>query len=799
MNALTQLPVLSPALLGILSAAAVGLLLVFFWSLYRREQSLANYDVRKSLEGKSNKWIEKRANEMVRMEAFRIAGDLRAHLEQWEDAAELYKKGGNYIRAAECHIASGNSASAALAYIGSQNYERAASLFKENGDYHRAAEAYLKADDPMRAARTFEQGGAFEQAAEIYLEQGLYRRAARMYEKKENWSRAADALWRCFGQERARLTEELSDLASMPLKVLARQSGDMFREAGRFEEAIEAYQAGRWLQEKALALEEAGRYLEAAQTYLETEDVLKAAHCYEQAGEDRKAAGLQAEHHLSEGNEREAISYLEAAGEYFKAAEIYKKFEEWARAGENFQEAKDYREAARMYEQEEDFEKAANALEQEGDFAAAANFYIRAGNPAAQAEALEKAGDFIGAGSNHFERGLLDRAIAVLQKVELNAPEYATASLLLGQVFREKGMHDLAIEYFKRSIEGRELSRGNLENFYQLAVCAEGMEDVDEAAAIFEKIVVVDFHYKDVADRLNAIRSSRTQVETPSTPDQEATVGRPVGQLMESAAVSQSQRYTLLEEIGRGGMGIVYKATDNVLEREVAFKMLPSDLKEHPQALKNFFREAKSAARLNHPNIVTVFDAGEEGGTYYIAMEYIEGETIKQILNREVKLPIKAVLVIAGQVCKSLEYAHSRRIVHRDIKSSNIMWTPDKQVKLMDFGLAKVIEKVKGYQTIASGTPYYMSPEQTLGRNIDHRTDLYSLGITIFEMATGKLPFMHGDAAYHHVHTAAPEAKSISADVPDTLSRIVSRCMEKNPDDRFQDAKELFNALRKVV
>jgi len=263
--------------------------------------------------------------------------------------------------------------------------------------------------------------------------------------------------------------------------------------------------------------------------------------------------------------------------------------------------------------------------------------------------------------------------------------------------------------------------------------------------------------------------------------------------------MGRDERYTLVEEVGRGGMGIVYKARDNILERMVAFKILPTSLKEHPQALKNFFREAKSAARLNHPNIVTVYDAGEEGGTYYIAMEYVEGETIKQILNREGVLPVKAVIMIAGQICKALEYAHGRKIVHRDIKSSNIMWTPEKQVKLMDFGLAKVIEEVKGYQTIASGTPYYMSPEQTLGRNIDHRTDIYSLGITMFEMATGKLPFRHGDAAYHHVHTPPPEAKEQNDGLPENLNDIILRCMQKKPEDRYHNAKELFKALKKVV
>jgi len=343
------------------------------------------------------------------------------------------------------------------------------------------------------------------------------------------------------------------------------------------------------------------------------------------------------------------------------------------------------------------------------------------------------------------------------------------------------------------------VSRSNLENYYQLALCTEQMGKLEDAAAIFEQILVLDFHFKDAAERLHDIKSQKTVAEVPGRLDQEATLSKPAPSLVYPISAIKSERYSLLDEIGRGGMGIVYKAQDNTLDRIVAFKVLPSNLKDHPQALKNFFREAKSAARLNHPNIVTVYDAGEEGGTYYIAMEFVEGETVKQILNREERLPVKAVLMIAGQVCRALEYAHERRIVHRDIKSSNIMWTHDKQVKLMDFGLAKVIEEVKGYQTIASGTPYYMSPEQTLGRNIDHRTDLYSLGITMFEMATGRLPFMSGDASYHHVHTPPPEAKTIVPELPSALSAIILRCMQKKPEERFQSARDTFNALREVV
>ena len=157
-------------------------------------------------------------------------------------------------------------------------------------------------------------------------------------------------------------------------------------------------------------------------------------------------------------------------------------------------------------------------------------------------------------------------------------------------------------------------------------------------------------------------------------------------------------------------MGIVYKAEDTVLERVVAYKVLPDALKENPQALKNFLREAKSAAKLNHPNIVTVYDAGEQDGIYYIAMEYVDGSTLKEIVKHRGPISPGGIVHVLAQMCEGLAFAHDKKIVHRDVKTANTMWTRDRKAKIMDFGLAKVVEEVRNHTTVVSGTPYYMSP-----------------------------------------------------------------------------------------
>jgi serine/threonine protein kinase len=264
-----------------------------------------------------------------------------------------------------------------------------------------------------------------------------------------------------------------------------------------------------------------------------------------------------------------------------------------------------------------------------------------------------------------------------------------------------------------------------------------------------------------------------------------------------TAPVSQ-KRYEIVRELGRGGMGVVYLARDSVLEREVAYKVLPEGLRSNPNALKNFLREAKAAAQLNHANIVTVYDAGESEHGFYMAMELVEGTTLKEILRQRGAVSANAVVYIMRQMAAALSYAHGKKVVHRDIKTANTMWTSERQVKIMDFGLAKLMEEVRNATTMISGTPFYMSPEQTLGRDVDHRTDIYSLGVTIFELATGELPFQKGNVPYHHVHTAPPDPRSIKADIPTGLSSVILRCLQKAPGERFQSAKELLEELDRL-
>jgi serine/threonine-protein kinase len=228
----------------------------------------------------------------------------------------------------------------------------------------------------------------------------------------------------------------------------------------------------------------------------------------------------------------------------------------------------------------------------------------------------------------------------------------------------------------------------------------------------------------------------------------------------------------------------------------VALKRLPENLREHPNAVALFEREARAAAALNHTNIVTLFDAGEDGGNYFITMELLEGQPLNAILERASQLSARDTARLGIQIAAGLQYAHDQRIVHRDIKTSNLFFTRDHKVKIMDFGIAKSLEEVRRTTTVVGGTPYYMAPEQAAGESVDHRADLYAFGVTLFQMATGTLPFADGDVTYRHRHEEPPDPREFVAELPERLARIILQLMSKDVEDRPQSAAAVATELR---
>jgi DNA-binding winged helix-turn-helix (wHTH) protein len=263
------------------------------------------------------------------------------------------------------------------------------------------------------------------------------------------------------------------------------------------------------------------------------------------------------------------------------------------------------------------------------------------------------------------------------------------------------------------------------------------------------------------------------------------------------AAGCRIGNYEILEPVGGGAMGEVYKARDQRLGRVVALKFLPADLTRDPSARQRFLREAQAVAQLDHPNVATIYETGEtEGSRAFLALAFYEGETLQQKLEQG-PLPLAEALEIARQIARGLAAAHHRQIVHRDIKPANVMVLPDGTVKLLDFGLAKLAGATTVTQPSTSpGTPAYKSPEQTLGEKVDSRSDLWALGVVLYEMVNGRVPFggEYEQAVIYSILNEPPRPVESGA-FPSQLSEVIERALAKDPAERYQTAEELESDL----
>ena len=260
-------------------------------------------------------------------------------------------------------------------------------------------------------------------------------------------------------------------------------------------------------------------------------------------------------------------------------------------------------------------------------------------------------------------------------------------------------------------------------------------------------------------------------------------------------------RYEVIAPLGQGAMGTVYKAIDPLIERTVAIKTINLNLSKEERAEfeERFYREAKSAGRLSHANIVTIYDVGETDDIAYIAMEYLEGESLREMLDSGVVLPVEMIGEIAARIASALNYAHENQVVHRDIKPANIMITANRDVKIMDFGIAQIPTGSRTQLGTVLGSPKYMAPEQVAGQSTDGKTDIFALGVVLYEMLTGTTPFSGDNLSaimYKILNEEPAPPSTINPRVPPVFDRIVSRALAKRPEDRYQTAREFARDLR---
>lgn len=378
--------------------------------------------------------------------------------------------------------------------------------------------------------------------------------------------------------------------------------------------------------------------------------------------------------------------------------------------------------------------------------------------------------------------------------------ESAETNRMMGLALQGQGQLDMAFDRFRR-VPMNEAVMGNL---YSLAMDFERKRQFNKAEAVYEHMAAYDKAYKDIKTKLSRAKNLSETVMLGGGG------GHPGGTiLLEGGAVEKPMlgRYQVEKELGKGAMGVVYLGKDPKIGRVVAIKTMALSQEfagdELVDARERFFREAETAGRLQHQNIVTIFDAGEEHDLAYIAMEFLKGKDLADHCKGDQLLAVPLVLSIVARVAEALAYAHKQNVVHRDIKPANIMYEVQSDtVKVTDFGIARITDSSKTKTGLVLGTPSFMSPEQLAGKKVDGRSDLYSLGVMLFQMLAGVLPF-RGDSMselmYKIANEEAPDIRIIRPELPQSLADIVALSLSKRPETRYQTGDQFAVDLRSVM
>jgi tetratricopeptide (TPR) repeat protein len=736
------------------------------------------------------------AKRAARRGEFLQAGRLFEAAGDWGAAAEAYERAQAYADAAVACERQGQAAKAARLLETAGQFGRAAELLLRGGQPARAAALYLKGGEDVKAAEAYEKAGEAERAATLFAKQEAYDRAAGLRERLGQALPAAELLERHLDRLRLRTTEETPEGLRFRQET-ARRAAALFTRAGEHARAARLLLAQELESEAAEACCLAGEWERGLEILLRRGQFDRAAALCRAHGRSAELPLILGEQHAAAGRDGEAAQAFETAGLWWRAGELYERAGQHARAAEMYAQHGDEERAAEMFVAAREPARAAAALERMGRFAAAARQYQEAGALREAAQALQRAGDLYGAAQMLLQIQAADDAVRLLQQIPAETPEYRQAAGQLGDLFLQRGLLGPAREKFEQAAALATASRDQVHSHYQLGVISELQGQPTEALRFFEKVMAERLDYRDVQARVSAIRRQFSAT---------AAMGSIEGATQAIGATTAgptrtmgTSRYRILRELGRGGMGIVYQAEDTVLRRPVAYKVLPDAIRDDPKALEYFLREARIAASLQHPNIVTIYDAGQAGQQVYIAMEFVEGRSLESLLDEKGCLPLPQTLEIFRQACRSLAHAHARQIVHRDVKPGNMMLAAGGVVKLMDFGLAAVVTEVTAKVTSIRGTPFYMAPEQILGQMLSPHTDQYALGCTLYHMATGHPPFVEGDVLYHHIHTAPASPRTGNPAIPVWLDAIILRSMAKEPATRFPSVAALWQEVESCL
>lgn len=689
---------------------------------------------------------------------------------------------------------------------------RAARCFEKAGEgfCYRAGSLYEKCELHDRAAR------AFEKAGQYYRRKGNYKRAGDAFFYAGVWDAAADAYAKVLVSQRS--THDHTRL----LETVRRLGEAQFR-LGRYEEAGTLYEKYGLHARAGECFEKAGLETRAAEAYARAGDSESSARAFEAGGRPDLAGLERAKALMSRGefeSAAEAFAKVErhdlAAQAYLRAGRISKAATCHVRKGE-------FARAAELYLEAGDHEGAMDCYVKLGQFGHAASLAAHLGLQDRQAEYYELDGQYLAAARSYLMIGDRNRAGTCFGAQRFKDPEEVKASIKILSILEQQDRREDCQILIQALTVHHRPNPGNAELFEAAATILSRFGEVKSAAELCiqaarqtpenrERIKLA----MDLASRAGLRVKIEMPREAPPATPSPAVVSNTADTDIQDAELSEAdhtltldeqsmldltqdgelERYQMVQELGRGGMGMVYKAHDRRLDRLVAFKMLHPEFNKDPQVVLFFKREAQAIAKLNHPNVVTLYDVGDKKGCFFMVMEYVEGMTMERLSRKYPQYIRQNLLGLLYETCCGLHYAHQKGIIHRDLKPSNIMVTRDGRVKIMDFGLAK--KTTDPSQTLQIwGTPVFMAPEVLQGTKATFQSDIYSLGVTLYYLITRKLPFNEEDVNEKFVGDGLPTRPEVlSPDISPELSDTIMKCLYLEPMQRYRDVNELSTVVK---
>jgi len=704
-----------------------------------------------------------------------LAAKLYEKMEELEEAAEYYRKAKDFLSAADC-------------YHRLKKFKEASTMYQLGKDYYKAAEMSQKAGDFLRAAQMLERTSYQDKAAFLYIRVGDNLKAAQIMEK----------LYLAY-RERDKPHKDLSPQEDERLADYCRLCAEQYFKAGNYPKA------GFYYEELALYEKAAKAYNRAGQPEKEMECLIKEGKYADALKAINQYPSLKIEPTMLGDLYKGSGEYLKAAKSFLEADEKDKAAECFHLAGNNqqaaavWEELKNFFQAAKLYLKAGNWQKAALMYEKEGELSSAAQLYYKGKESSKAAELYLKAEEYLKAADIYYELKDVDNYIRALQRVPDVSPDYRRACFLLGKAFVEKELYSLAEKAFLKSIKGMEINEENKEYYYFLGLLYEKLNNPAKSKEMFEKILSLDYKYKDVAQRIEKLKKLTAKLL-----EEEIVKTQPLKQQLVSSIKTVpgliiANRYKIKKEIGEGGMSRVFLVHDMKLDELIALKLLIPYLLGDEEQLKRFIQEIKLSRKINHPNVIRVFDLGEWQENQFITMEYIDGGNLQDWMENnpgDMKMRIDFVL----QICSGLNAAHRLAIVHRDIKPQNILIDKGKVAKIVDFGISRSLGI--GTRTLDGkiiGTPEYMSPEQIEGFKTDQRSDIYSFGILMYQLFSGQLPFSAqnlGQILLKHLREKPVPTTTINPRIPLWMESIILKAMEKDPSRRYQNTEEILKEVK---